>query len=550
MRAAVLREPGRPVSIETVVLAPPRRGEVLVRIAAAGVCHSDVHLADGLLGEGRWPMVLGHEGAGVVAAVGEDVVDVAVGDHVAFCFVPSCGACRACRAGRRTLCETAARHGVAGMLMDGTSRLRALDGAVLQHGLMVACFAEFAVVPAGGAVPLPASIPLWQAALLGCGVVTGIGAVNRAGLRVGASVCVIGCGGVGLQVIAGAKLAGAGNDRRRRHGREQARARPPSWGHARGPRDRWRASSSVVLAISGGGVEHAFEVVGNAATIRQAWDVLRPGGTATVVGLAPKGVEVSLPAIEFLSEKTITGSYYGSSDVHAALGQLVQLVLDGRLDLGDVVSYLIGLDDLEAALERLRRGQGARSVIVIDEELAGVGALSYEHLDGRIGEGWGGDPGPNGCHINVVLGARGTPTAAALLGTFTTPTPGHTPILVVVGEAQDRYEPVWPPTIMINKATAIDDRHQTITWGAGQLGIAQGVLDAVADGLLEPTGDLLVFVCVWIDPGASDETAVRSAARQAARRAIGVAVEGRDPDAARALVERRDEVTSPFYGGS
>jgi formaldehyde-activating enzyme len=171
-------------------------------------------------------------------------------------------------------------------------------------------------------------------------------------------------------------------------------------------------------------------------------------------------------------------------------------------------------------------------------------------LDGRIGEGWGGDPGPNGCHVNVVLGVRGTPTAAALLGTFTTPARGHTPILVVVGEAQDRYEVVWPPTIMINKATAVEERHQTITWGAGQLGIAQGVLDAVADGLLEPTGDLVVFVCIWIDPGASDETAVRAAARMGVRRAVGVAVEGRDPDAARDLVSRRDDVTSPFYGGS
>ena len=150
-------------------------------------------------------------------------------------------------------------------------------------------------------------------------------------------------------------------------------------------------------------------------------------------------------------------------------------------------------------------------------------------LDGRIGEGWGGRPGPNGCHVNVVLGVRGTPTAAALLGTFTTPSPGHTPILVVVGEAQDRYEVVWPPTIMINKATALEDRHQTITWGAGQLGIAQGVLDAVADGLLEPTGDLIVFVCIWIDPVAFEETAVREATRVAVRRAIGMAVEGRDP---------------------
>ena len=372
MRAAVLREAGRPVATETVLLAPPRRGEVLVRVAAAGVCHSDVHLADGALGPGRWPMVLGHEGAGVVEAVGEGVVDVVPGDHVAFCFVPSCGACRACRSGRRTLCETAGRNGVGGMLMDGSSRLRALDGTVLQHGLMVACFAQFAVVPAAGAVPLPDSIPLWQAALLGCGVVTGIGAVNRAGLRIGASVCVIGCGGVGLQVIAGARLAGAGMviavDT------DEAKL---DLAVRRGATHTVAAGTDhvvqQVLGISDGGVEHAFEVVGRATTIRQAWDVLAPGGTATVVGVAPVGVEVSLPAIEFLSEKTITGSYYGSSDVHAALGQLVELVVDGRLDLGDVVSYLIGLDDVQDALERLRRGQGARSVIVIDEELAGVG---------------------------------------------------------------------------------------------------------------------------------------------------------------------------------
>jgi formaldehyde-activating enzyme len=149
----------------------------------------------------------------------------------------------------------------------------------------------------------------------------------------------------------------------------------------------------------------------------------------------------------------------------------------------------------------------------------------------------------------VVLARRGTPTAATLLGTLTSPAPGHTPILVVVGEDQASYEPVWPPTIMINKETALEERHQTITWGAAQLGIAQGVLDAVADGVLEPSDDVLVFVAVWVDPRASDETAVRRANRQAVRKAIGVAVDGRDPDAARALVDRRDSVTSPFYGG-
>jgi formaldehyde-activating enzyme len=172
------------------------------------------------------------------------------------------------------------------------------------------------------------------------------------------------------------------------------------------------------------------------------------------------------------------------------------------------------------------------------------------HLDGRIGEGWGGDPGPDGCHVNVVLGVRGSPTAAALLGTFTTPSPGHTPIMVVVGETQDTYEPVWPPTIMINKGTALEDVYQTITWGAGQLGIARGVLDAVAEELIPPSGDLVVLVCIWIDPGASDETAVRDAARAGTLNALRQAVNGRSVEAAGDLVSRRDSVTSPFYGGS
>ena len=352
-------------------LAPPRRGEVLVRVAAAGVCRSDLHLADGVLGTGRWPIVLGHEGAGVVEAVGEDVVSVGVGDHVAFCLVPACGLCGPCRAGRPTLCEPAGRNGVAGTLMDGTSRLSRRDGTALQHAFMVACFAEYVVVPAGGAVPLPASIPLWKAALLGCGVVTGIGAVNRAGLRVGDTVAVIGCGGVGLQVIAGARLAGAATIvavDRDPDKLERAMRR----GATHGLRSAGGDVAEEVVALTGGGVDHAFEVIGTPATIRQAWDMLRPGGTATVVGVAPAGAEVSLPAIEFLSEKTITGSYYGSSDVARAMRGIAQLVVDGRLDLDGVVSDLIGLEDVEDALGRLRRGEGARSVIVIDQALAGV----------------------------------------------------------------------------------------------------------------------------------------------------------------------------------
>jgi formaldehyde-activating enzyme len=172
-----------------------------------------------------------------------------------------------------------------------------------------------------------------------------------------------------------------------------------------------------------------------------------------------------------------------------------------------------------------------------------------EGIDGLIGEGWSGVD-PNGAHVNVVLAQRGTPTAAALLTTFTSPAPGHAPILVVVGEDKAHYEPVWPPTIMINKATAVEDVHQTITWGAGQLGIAQGVLDAVAAGVVPASGDVLVFVAIYIDPAASDETAVRVASRQATLKGIRTAREGRDAQAVQALVARRDSLGSPFYSGS
>ena len=175
-------------------------------------------------------------------------------------------------------------------------------------------------------------------------------------------------------------------------------------------------------------------------------------------------------------------------------------------------------------------------------------ARDPEELDGRIGEGWSGVK-PNGSHVNVVLARRGSPTAAAAIGMFAHPAPGHTPVLVCVGATEAAYEPVWPPTLMMNKATATDDHHQTLTWGAAQLGIAQGVLDAVADGLLQATDDVLVLVAVWVDPKASDETAVRLANRIAVLKAIGTCVNGRDRDAAARLVAERDSLRNPFYNG-
>ena len=371
IRAAVLHEPGR-VVVEDVELDAPKAGEVLVRVAAAGVCHSDLHLVAGRLGEGRWPMVLGHEGAGIVEEVGAGVTHVAVGDAVGFSFVPSCRTCPACLAGRFNMCAPAGRNGSRGMLMDGTSRLRLLDGTVLQHGLMTACFSERTVVDGNGAVPLPPGLPLWQAALLGCGVMTGFGAVRNVG-RVGAgeSVAVIGCGGVGLQVVAAAALAGAwpliAIDR------EPAKL---EIARRRGATHVIDASVTdpieAVMGLIPGGVDHAFEVVGRPETMRLAWDLLRPAATAVVVGLAPAGVEVSLPAIDFLSDKGIRGSYYGSGDPAADLPALAELAVTGALDLAEVVTHVSDLDGVNDALDRLGRGEGARTVLVLGPEIAGL----------------------------------------------------------------------------------------------------------------------------------------------------------------------------------
>jgi formaldehyde-activating enzyme len=174
---------------------------------------------------------------------------------------------------------------------------------------------------------------------------------------------------------------------------------------------------------------------------------------------------------------------------------------------------------------------------------------SLDELDGRIGQGWGGPPGRDGCHVNVVLARRGSPTAAAALGMFAHPTPGHMPVQICVGPDQPSYEPIWPPTLMMNKATALEERAQTMTWGAAQLGIGQGVLDAVADGLIEATQELIVMVAVYVNPEADDETALRRAARAATRAAIGECVHGRDAAAVQRSVDERDALRSPFYGG-
>jgi len=436
-RAAVLRQMGSPLTVEQLELAPPGPGEVLVRVAAAGVCHSDLHLADGHLGSERQPIVLGHEGAGTVEAVGAGVAHVAAGDHVAFCFVPSCGACAQCLAGHANLCVPAGEHNSRGVLGDGTTRLSFPGGEPVKHFLSVACFAERCVVPAAAAVPLPAGLPLWQAALVGCSVVTGLGAVrNVARVQPGQSVAVIGCGGVGLQAIAGARLAGAA--------RVVAIDRDPG----KLERALRLGATEMVLAGDGrdpvarvrelcgeGGADHAIEVVGRPDTIRQAFEMIRPGGTAVVVGIAPRGVEVALPALDFVSDKTIAGCFYGSGNPAAEMPELIGMLMDGRLDVAGAVSDFTDLDGVRPLSSGCAAGRArgrwwcwtrtGRDCPRRDRELAAAlpaecnrantaadTLADHDHHPGRGAGGIRGRPRGAGARPRTASGRRGAGAAA------------------------------------------------------------------------------------------------------------------------------------------
>lgn len=369
VQACVLRSLGR-LEVEEVLLDPPGPGEVQVRVAAAGVCHSDVHLIDGHLGHHHLPTVPGHEGAGVIEELGEGIGHLRVGDSVAFCFVPACGECAACQDGHPNRCIPGALNAFRGVMTDGSSRLRSADGTPLGQFLSVACFAERSVMPAAAAVPIPTSLPFWQAALVGGAVVTGVGAVrNAARVEACQAVCVVGCGGVGLQVIAGARLAGA----------DPIIAIDLAPGklelaEARGATQFVDgAEGDVARAVRGisSGVDHAFEVVGRPETVSLAWNTVKPGGTATVVGVVPDGVDVAIDARGLLAEQSLRGLFYGSGHPAREIADLADLIDRGGFDVESTISHATNLLGVGAALERMRHSDGARTIVVIDEELVG-----------------------------------------------------------------------------------------------------------------------------------------------------------------------------------
>jgi NDMA-dependent alcohol dehydrogenase len=364
-RAAVLYAVGEPIRIETVDLEPPRAGEVLVKVHAAGVCHSDWHIVSGAT-QHPLPVVLGHEGAGVVQEVGPGVTSVAAGQHVALNWAPSCGRCFYCQAGSPSLCAAYVEPIWAGTLMDGTTRF-SQAGSPIYHYSALGCFSDWIVVPEVCCVPLPGAVPLPVAALIGCAVTTGVGAVlNTAQVRPGSSVAVFGAGGVGLSAVLGARLAGAARivavDRA-----ESKRA----VALACGATDFLLAGEDVVDAIraltEGRGADYTVEAVGLPAVQETCLAAARPGGTIILAGLAPMGSSTNLPgAIITRQEKTVKGSYYGSASPARDFPFFAGLYLQGRLDLDQLVSRTYPLEQVNSAYADMLSGSVARGVIVLE----------------------------------------------------------------------------------------------------------------------------------------------------------------------------------------
>lgn len=362
MKATVLREIGAPLQIEELSLAAPGPGEVKVRIEAAGVCHSDYHYMKGDL-QTPLPVVLGHEGAGIVEEVGEGVRSVAPGDHVVLLWRTSCGHCEFCSRGRPALCALGAGIRASGMMMDGTTRLHAGEEEV-HHFLGVSCFAEAAVCPEEAVLKIPHDVPLAIAALAGCGVMTGVGAViNTARVEPGSSVLVIGAGGVGLSVVMGAVLAGAGmviaadlNDSKL----EMA----TSFGATHVVNAGQEDLVKHVRGLTGEGVDYSFEVIGNVETMGQAVRALRRAGVATMVGVAQMGASFSVNALDLvLQEKSVRGSIYGSTRPAADFPRLFELYRTGRLPLDRLLSRRYPLDEINQAYDAMLKGEVARSVV-------------------------------------------------------------------------------------------------------------------------------------------------------------------------------------------
>jgi S-(hydroxymethyl)glutathione dehydrogenase/alcohol dehydrogenase len=362
IHAAILWEQGQPLSVESAELDAPGPGEVLIELKAAGVCHSDLHPA-----RGDWPaktpLVLGHEGAGIVREVGPSVTGVKPGDHVVLCWAPACGTCAPCLEGRAVLCDRVEKVTFRNKLPSGGSRLHA-RGQDVAPFLGTACFSDFVIVPEAGAIPVARDIPFDALATIGCAVITGVGAVTNAGqVPKGSRVAVIGAGGVGLNVVQGAVIAEC-----ERIIAIDLRPKPLEIARQFGATDTIDASGDVPSAVraltAGRGADFVFDTVGSPATLTLAFACTRKGGAVVLTGLSRMDAQAAFPMFPFvMQEKRLLGSVYGSGQPARDIPRLVSLYQNGKLKLGELVSRTYALDKVNDALTALAASDGARGVI-------------------------------------------------------------------------------------------------------------------------------------------------------------------------------------------
>ena len=361
-RAAVLESVAAPLRIDTVSLTPPGPGDVLVRIRATGLCHTDLEVMQGSLPY-PMPIVLGHEGAGVVEAVGRDVTRVKVGDHVICSWNPHCGHCFYCERGLPILCEPFREHQPKGRLLDGSMHL-SRRGETVHHFFETSTFAEYTVVPESGAIPVPRDLPFDRACIIGCGVMTGVGAVVRkARVEPGASVMVIGCGAVGLNAIQGAVIAGAGRiiaievNAARREQAVRFGATDVIDGAAPD------AAEQVRRLTAGRGADYVFEAAGHPKAFRLSVDAVRPGGQVVWLGKVNVDEEVAFRWGSLMQEKRIVRSSYGDAIPMRDFPWLARLYREGKLKLDEMITARIALEDINEGFAALARGDGIRTVI-------------------------------------------------------------------------------------------------------------------------------------------------------------------------------------------
>ena len=362
VKAAVLYEPNQRMPIVDLRQQAPKAGEVKVRIGAAGICASDHHVIVGTA-KFQLPIVLGHEGAGIVEEAGENVTSVKPGQRVILSFVSSCGYCRSCRSGLPQLCDTHRATGV--RQFDGTTRLTDPAGKEVFQYTKMGVFGEAIVTPHQACSPMPDDVPMDVAALIGCSVTTGVGAViNQPGIRAGITIAVFGCGGVGLNVIQGARLINASkiiavdiHD----HKLEFAY----KFGATDVVNARSQDAVKIIKELTGGGVDYAFDSFGSARTSVSAYDATRKAGTTVIVGLAPDGEKGAFDLVDIVrNQKTVVGSYYSSASPHETFNKIVDFYRKGKLDIGSMIVRRYTLDQINEGFEALARGEDGRGVIM------------------------------------------------------------------------------------------------------------------------------------------------------------------------------------------